>query len=741
MRIRWWVGVTVFLLMVSGPLFSADAPSKVVVIGFDGADAALVEQWMDAGELPNLARLRDEGSYSPLLPTNPPQTPVSWSSFATGLDPGGTAIFDFLKRNPDDYLPDFAMNSETRKTFLFGEDNALYLGAMGGVAVAILVLIVAMLLRKRKMGLVVAVVLGVAAGIGLGAVSRTYLPREVPTAINNRQGDTFWKLASDAGKRATIIRVPATFPADPLDDGAMLSGLGVPDMRGRIGTPSFYTSDRRYDPGDNEFSLELIALPARRGSIETRLVGPLNKPFYEYEVDRMTAAASPEELSDARRDARLELDDRGIKSRLDLPLTIEATDSTVTVELGGRRETLQVGEWSEWFELDFPVNALVDRLSPLTGLGKFKLLQLEPELELYFSPLNFHPDCHAIEFASPPSFSEDLHDRYGLYKTIGWALDTWSLPSGFGDEALFLEDMEQTVTQYEKMMEGMLASRDQDLYVQIFNFTDRIGHLFWQFMDPGHPLFDPVRSERWRGEMLKAYKRMDDIVGRARELAGDEALFIVCSDHGFSTFRRGVNYNNWLVDQGLLVLKDQPTDKATLEKLFETRDLFTHVDWDQTKAYALGLGSIYINRVGRERNGTVLPGPEYDAVVQQIKEGLEGLVDEATGLKPVANVWTREEMYGDFDPRLIPDLRVSNTEGYRVSWQTSLGGFGAELIEDNTKAWSGDHCSLEPELVQGILFSNRPLRLDSPTMVDLMPTILEALGVAAPANIDGESML
>ncbi|MDH3785845.1 MAG: phosphodiesterase, partial [Acidobacteriota bacterium] len=135
------------------------------------------------------------------------------------------------------------------------------------------------------------------------------------------------------------------------------------------------------------------------------------------------------------------------------------------------------------------------------------------------------------------------------------------------------------------------------------------------------------------------------------------------------------------------------------------------------------------------------PGPEYDAVVQQIKEGLEGLVDEATGLKPVANVWTREEMYGDFDPRLIPDLRVSNTEGYRVSWQTSLGGFGAELIEDNTKAWSGDHCSLEPELVQGILFSNRPLRLDSPTMVDLMPTILEALGVAAPANIDGESML
>ena len=290
------------------------------------------------------------------------------------------------------------------------------------------------------------------------------------------------------------------------------------------------------------------------------------------------------------------------------------------------------------------------------------------------------------------------------------------------------------------MMHGLLGEDDVDLYVQIFNFTDRIGHLFWQFMDPQHPLFDPVRAERWRGEMLKAYKRMDDIVGRARELAGEEALFIVCSDHGFSSFRRGVNYNNWLVEEGLLVLKEQPTEKATLEKLFETRDLFTHVDWSKTRAYAMGLGSIYINRVGRERDGIVLPGPEYDAVVRQIKEGLEALVDETTGRKPVSRVWTRDEMYGEFDPRLIPDLRVSNTEGYRVSWQTSLGGFGPQVLEDNTKAWSGDHCSLEPELVKGILFSSQPLSKDSPAMVDLMPTILEALELPLPGDIDGESL-
>ena len=121
---------------------------------------------------------------------------------------------------------------------------------------------------------------------------------------------------------------------------------------------------------------------------------------------------------------------------------------------------------------------------------------------------------------------------------------------------------------------------------------------------------------------------MDRIVGRARELAGDDAWFVVCSDHGFSSFRRGVNYNNWLVENGFMTLKNQPSGPATLEKLFDTRELFVNVDWSRTQAYAMGLGSIYINLIGREKHGIVLPGPEYDEVRQRIKEGLEDLVDD-----------------------------------------------------------------------------------------------------------------
>src|SRR6185503_10442900 len=100
-------------------------------------------------KLPNLAKLKEEGSYAPLLPTNPPQTPVSWSSFATGTSPGKTEIFDWLRRNPADYLPDFAMISESKRTFLFGESNGLVVGAIAAGSFFLLTLLLALLVRMR----------------------------------------------------------------------------------------------------------------------------------------------------------------------------------------------------------------------------------------------------------------------------------------------------------------------------------------------------------------------------------------------------------------------------------------------------------------------------------------------------------------------------------------------------------------------------------------------------------------
>ncbi|HZN54437.1 MAG TPA: alkaline phosphatase family protein [Candidatus Polarisedimenticolaceae bacterium] len=723
----------------------AAAKPKVVILGFDGADARLVTQWMDEGKLPNLAKLRDEGSFAPLTPTNPPQTPVSWSSFATGTNPGKTRIFDFLMRNPSDYLPDFAMNSESRRTFLFGARNGLVVGLAVGVALFVLATGLLLLVPVGWGARVaIAAVVGLAGGLPSAFVSRHYLPIEVPDAINHRRGETMWELAAKAGLRAQVIRVPATFPGEDVGEGHMLSGLGVPDMRGRVGTPTFYTSDPTFQPGggsSNEFSLELVRLSDHRGAIETRVIGPYNKPFYDYVVDRKTAALKDRrEIADARRRIRQELDDADVPRRIDLPLSLRATDDSCTITVSGQTQTIKVGQWSDWYTLNFPVNWLVDRAAPLKGIARFKLLKLSPYLELYLSPVNFHPDCHPVAFSWPPDYSKTLRERFGLYKTIGWPEDTWSLPSGVGDENLFLEDMDFTRAKDEEIMTGLLGDRADDLYIQIFYFTDRVGHLFWRFLDPAHPAYDPALAQRFAPEVLRAYQTMDEMVGRARALVGPDALFLVCSDHGFSSFRRGVNINTWLVRNGLMTLKGQTSDPATLEKLFDTRDLFQNVDWSRTKAYALGLGSIYVNLMGREREGIVAPGAEYDEVRKAIKDGLEALVDPATGDHPVARVWTREEMYTGFDATLIPDLRAGNSLNYRVSWQTSLGGVPPDILEDNKKAWSGDHCSNDPSLVRGIFFSNRKINRDDPSMVDIAPTVLKALGLTPPTEMDGTSL-
>jgi predicted AlkP superfamily phosphohydrolase/phosphomutase len=145
-----------------------------------------------------------------------------------------------------------------------------------------------------------------------------------------------------------------------------------------------------------------------------------------------------------------------------------------------------------------------------------------------------------------------------------------------------------------------------------------------------------------------------------------------------------------------------------------------------------------VNLVGREKSGIVMPGSEYEQVRRGIIDGLEALVDPDTGERPVAKVFTREEMYQEFDADLIPDLRAANSLNYRVSWQTSLGGVPPGILEANTKAWSGDHCSNDPSLVRGILFSNRKLAVSDPAMIDIAPSVLKALDVPIPAAMDGK---
>jgi predicted AlkP superfamily phosphohydrolase/phosphomutase len=230
-------------------------------------------------------------------------------------------------------------------------------------------------------------------------------------------------------------------------------------------------------------------------------------------------------------------------------------------------------------------------------------------------------------------------------------------------------------------------------------------------------------------------------VGKARAALPPDGVLLVCSDHGFSSWRRSFNINTWLVRNGFMVLRGAGEQK-TLENLFVSGQFFENVDWNRTKAYALGLGCIYINVLGRERDGIVSPGAEYDRVCAEIKQKLEAFTDPETGENPVHRVYRRDEMYRDFDPDLIPDLRAANNLNYRVSWQTSLGGAPPDYFEKHDSPWSGDHCSLDPDLVRGIFFCNRRVDLSTiPDIKDIFPTLLDLFAVPVPAGLDGHALL
>ncbi|MGZ5427322.1 MAG: alkaline phosphatase family protein, partial [Thermoanaerobaculia bacterium] len=359
--LRFAVLTAVSVVVLPGASRAA-VPPRVIVLGFDGADHALVAKGVAEGRLPNLAALAAKGGFTALTPTIPAQTPVSWSTFATGLSPGRTLIFDFLKRNPKTYRPEFAIAEEGKKNFLFGKGNRIAVPAVLGIVAFVLVFLVSKIFLRRRGGAIGWGVAGAAAGLAvfLGIRLSALLPTEIPWPINNRRGTPFWEEAGRKGISSVVMHVPVTFPAVDYDGGRLLSGLGVTDVRGRVGTPSYYTSDPFFAPKNkNEFSVELVRLESNKGTIETEVFGPYNKLFKEPPV---------------------------IKTPMTLTLAADGGSLTVAPK-GSPSVTLKPGEWSPWVVFTFPFNCVVK----MTGIGRFHLVSASPEIKLYLSPIHFNP--------------------------------------------------------------------------------------------------------------------------------------------------------------------------------------------------------------------------------------------------------------------------------------------------------------------------------------------------------------
>ena len=265
----------------------------------------------------------------------------------------------------------------------------------------------------------------------------------------------------------------------------------------------------------------------------------------------------------------------------------------------------------------------------------------------------------------------------------------------------------------------------------VFDGTDRLQHMFFRYLDKDHPANRDKDVVKFKDTILEMYKRADEMVGRIVDQMTDDELLIVMSDHGFQSFKRGGNLNTWLLRNGFLALKDN---------LKQGQDWFEGIDWSRTKAYAFGLGGLYINQTGREGQGIVAPGEETEQVKQEIIAGLSGLRDESNGEIAINEVFNNNDCYAGPYLHNGPDLIIGYNAGYRASWEGAVGQVAADILTDNTKSWSGDHC-IDPRLVPGVLFSSRAVIAADPGITDLAPTILDLFGVPVPKHMTGQTLM
>ena len=673
---------------------------RVIVLGVDGFDHQVCKAMMAAGELPHLSALAKEGGFFPLLPSNPAQSPTSWASLATGRSPGGTRIFGFLRRRFDDQgamVPEIALAEREPKVIVSWKLKWILI--LGGLLVSLVPVIV----RRTRRGAIVSLTLGVLLGGGL-AWFFDQVPPQVQIPHNRLEGDPFWVALDREGVPAVSLFAPCSFPAPPLERGRLLSGLGVPDLLGTSGRVAV-------------FSDAVIPKTRRSTQMGGRLV-PLHKVGSAFSAE-LLGPADPRAPSEGP-----------VRKTLHLSA---ASNGELRLSIDGHGVDLRLGEFSPFIPLNFQMGAFVS----IHGLVRFRLLQGLPHPSLYQEPIQFDPSWpHPLAaIASPARFAVELAED-GPFETLGWATATNPFQDGLIDEKAFSDDAIGVFRRRRAMVLKELKRGGFRLFFALLSTPDRIQHMFWRLRDERHPAHRPLRSSE-ADPIAAAYRRIDELVGEIRSKhLGEKDLLLVVSDHGFSSFRRAVNLNRWLVEEGYLVGKDSPGERSLESGI--GRPVFTGIDWSKTRAYSLGLGRIWLNLKGREPGGTVAPG-DAEALAREIAARLLALDDR--GQKVVHSVALSSEIYRGSYRGEASDLIVGFERGYRVSWNSCLGGFDDAVIFDNLSRWSGDHCSVDPSLVPGVLFSNRSLEKgEAARVVDIYPTIRQFLGLEAASGLDGVSL-
>jgi hypothetical protein len=346
-----------------------------------------------------------------------------------------------------------------------------------------------------------------------------------------RAGTSFWTAAGQSGVRTSVIAVPGTFPPEDVPRGELLAGLPLPDIRRTDGTYHFFSTNvSTHEEGLTKNLGVIKRLTFERRVARSAVVGPLHP-------------VTREELS--------------------IPITITWNHEarSANVELGAHTIHLREREWSRWLELDFTVNAI----TRVRGITQLFLITAGTELQLYVSPIHWHPDRPPAPISFPASFARELYDRLGLFRTLGWNAPTGALNDERLDEAAFMDDVDRAFQDRAETILNRMDAAEWDLLVGVVDTPDRVQHMMWRMIDTQHPRYEPELARRYGASIEQSYHAADELLGEIVSRLPADSVVMVVSDHGFHTLRSNVKWSgdHTSADVAGLLVINMPVTTAT----------------------------------------------------------------------------------------------------------------------------------------------------------------------------------
>ena len=538
----------------------------------------------------------------------------------------------------------------------------------------------------------------------------TYLPRPgdlelrpdeegTPAMTSYRSGTPFWEVAASAGVPTKVFFAPYPFPIRDVDALKLVAGEGTPDLLGTWGT---YTVFDTQPAKAAKTSGTMALLRTSGGTLSGSLAGPGNGS---------------------------------------IPIVFEPRPpDRVGIQVGAEGTVLEarIGDFTPWMPVTFATGS-----TSVRGKARFFPVVTGPRTQVYASPIVVDAAAPYVPVSTPADWAKQLVEAYGEIKLLGWEHETQGWTDGVVPAEVFVRDRSSLNKIRRQALLGELEQNDGTrLFVAFDHDADRVWHALSAQVDRSSKAYDPEVAGSHGPLVKESYVDIDLFVGQVVERLGPKDRLILLSGNGFHPWQWEVHLDGWLRDEGYLALaKDAPASaRIGARPATGSDEPWTwDVDWERTKAYAVGGGAIYLNLEGREAHGSV-PADEAQALADEIEKKLRAweYALQSSKTKVVADVRNRVAETGR--SVLEPDLQVGFATGFAASRATWSGLVppGATIVR-NAQIWYGDHATNAASDTAGFALGNSRAIPTDASLLDVGPTVLSLVGVEKPADYEGKA--